>query len=425
MKNADFFKNKKIIIVGMARSGLSCARLLADLGAKVFVTDNSDSAQLRPVADDLMRLGVEVELGRHTPEFISGADLLVISPGVTDDSLPVRLALSSKIPVISEIEIASMLCPAPIIAVTGACGKTTVTTLIGEVIKASGKHVFVCGNIGNPFCGEVAKVKEGDFISLEVSSFQLEKVDTFKPKISVILNFSANHLDRYSSLDDYLMAKKRIFMNQDEKDYLVLNADDPVVRKLEHETKARVIKFYESAAFNSNQAAVIAVARILGIEQSVCSEVFRGFRGLEHRFESVAEVNNIKFINDSKATTVESAISAIRNISGKIILIAGGKDKGVAYGDILPFAQGKVKEVILIGQAAEKIKNALGSALKISHAATLRDAVKQAYLAAEGGDYVLLSPMCSSFDMFSNYEERGKVFKNLVYELVKEGAPQR
>ncbi|MDD5730191.1 MAG: Mur ligase family protein, partial [Candidatus Omnitrophica bacterium] len=221
MRNTEFFKNKKVTVVGLARSGLSCANLLHELGARVFVTDNKDCGPARENLAQLKSKDIKAELGGHTKGFVEGSDLVIISPGVLDKALPVVWAKEFRIPVISEIEFAWMLCPATVVAVTGSNGKTTVTTLIGKILEADGKRAFVCGNIGNPFSSEVRKMNEGDFVSLEVSSFQLEKIKTFKPRIAVILNLSRNHLDRHSDMQEYLDAKKRVFMNQDTFDFLV------------------------------------------------------------------------------------------------------------------------------------------------------------------------------------------------------------
>lgn len=417
MRNISYFINKKITIVGLGRSGLACANLLYDLGAEVSVTDSRDNEVTGLAASYLKSKNIKVELGKHSQEFTRERDLVIISPGVTDDAPPVAWANQFNIPVISEIEFAWSLCPAQVCAVSGSCGKTTVTTLIGKILAAKGEKVFTCGNIGNPFSGEVHKMKAGDFVSLEISSFQLEKIKTFKPKISVLLNFSRNHLDRYRDMQEYLQAKKRIFMNQDKGDYLVLNYADPVLRGLAGESKSQAVFFNSEPGLNPNQTAVLAVASILGVDKKICLDVFRDFKGIEHRLERVAEINNVVFINDSKATTVESAIWALQNTVWPIILIAGGKDKGVDYSLVLPLLQNKVKQLILIGEAREKIKKALRGFSPIEEAPDLQEAARLAFSKAKTGDCVLLSPMCSSFDMFSNYEERGRVFKQAVYEL--------
>jgi len=417
VKNREYFKGKNITIIGLARSGLSCANLLHGLGARVSLSESQDTPQTRSFAAKLVSEEIKCELGKHTPEFIEGRDLVVVSPGVPDSSEAVRWAQKLKIPLSSEIEVAAFLCPATIIAVTGSCGKTTVTTLIGRILEAAGKKTFVCGNIGNPFSGEVSRMAADDFVSLEVSSFQLERIKTFKPKIALILNFTQNHLDRYNDMREYLLAKQRIFMNQERDDFLVLNADDPVLKKLAAEAKAKTVLFSRQDAANPNQAAVLAVAGILGIEKKICADVLTHFRGVEHRLELVRKINGVSFINDSKATTVDSAIWALENIHSPVILIAGGKDKGLDYSLILPFAQGKVKDVILIGEARNKIRRALQGGMPLEEAATLQEAVERARAKALPGDCVLLSPMCSSFDMFTSYEERGRVFKEIVSQI--------
>ncbi len=420
MLNTDYFKGKNVTIVGFGRSGLACANLLYGLGAEVSITDNNDSELTRLNLSRLKSKDIKVELGRHTQGFIINRDLVVVSPGVPENSPPIIWAKEFEIPMVSEIEVAAVLCPATIIAVTGTNGKTTVTTLVGRALEAKGERVFVCGNIGNPFAGEVDKIKVGDFVSLEVSSFQLEKIHRFRPKIAVILNFSRNHLDRHNNIGEYLEAKKRIFMNQDKSDYLVLNYEDDVVRELAKEARANIVYFRKNEDLNPNQSAVLAVASILGIDKDLVLGVFREFKGIEHRLEYVAEINKIKFINDSKATTVDSTLWALENTAGPIILIAGGRDKGNEYSAILDLMQKKVKEVFLIGEAKDKIRGVLKGLMPIDEANTLEEATRIAFCKASPGDCVLLSPMCASFDMFSNYEERGRVFKKAVGELLSQ-----
>ncbi len=418
MRNVELFNKKKIAIIGLARSGLACANVLHGLGAEVWVTDSCDNEAIRKNAA-LLHAGVTVELGKHSEDYIRGKDLVVVSPGVPESALPLVWARKHALAVVSEIEIAWQLCPATVIAITGSCGKTTVTTLIGKVLEASGKHSFVCGNIGNPFSAEVEKMREGDYVSLEVSSFQLEKIKTFRPHVAVILNFSRNHLDRHKDMQEYLDAKKRIFMNQSPEDCLVVNAHDPVLKGIASEARSKVLYFAENFELSPNQAAVATVASVLGIDPSVCSAVFSDFKGLAHRMEEVAHVRSVRFINDSKATVAESTVAALRNIQSPVILIAGGRHKGVAYETILEAARNKVKEVIAIGEAKDLIAQALAAELTVSQAATLEEAVRNAFMKAAAGDSVLLSPMCSSFDMFRNYEERGEAFKAIVLDLQK------
>ncbi len=417
MINPQQYKNKKVSVIGLARSGVACANLLYRLGADVSVTDIKDDEQVRLHVSGLCSQDISLELGRHTPSVIKGRDLIVVSPGISDEAMPLVWAKEFGIPVIGEIEFAWSLCPASVIAVTGSNGKTTVTTLIGKVLEKKGKRVFVCGNIGNPFSGEVDKMQEGDFVSLEISSFQLEKITTFRPAIAVLLNFSRNHLDRYKDMEEYLKAKKRIFLNQQESDHLVLNRRDASSAAISREARSQIVYFNQDDTVNQNQSAVMAVGSLLGIENDLMQEVFKEFKGVEHRMEFVAEINKVRFINDSKATTVDSALWALRSIPGPVILIAGGKDKGNDYRVILDAARQKVKYAVLIGQAKEKMKLAFQGQLPFDEANSLPDAVRKASRLAEAGDSVLLSPMCASFDMFTDYEHRGRVFKQAVGEL--------
>lgn len=419
MRNSDHFKNKKITVVGLARSGLACANLLHKLGALVRVTDIKDNPQTKEASLKLSS-GIDVELGKHSRELIKDADLIVISPGVPLDAQPIKWAAEFKKPVISEIEVASILCPAPIIAVTGSNGKTTVTTLIGKIIAASGKKVFVCGNIGNPFCGEVENMREADFVVLEVSSFQLETIRDFRPKIAVILNLTPNHLDRYKNMQEYGDAKKRIALNQGIGDFLVLNRDDPWLGELAKNVNSKVVFFDKQEGLNPNQSTVLSVGKILGIDQQLILKVFGEFKGIEHRMEEVCSIAEVKFINDSKATTADSAIWAIKNINTPVILIAGGRHKGIDYRVIIEPARGKIKHLILIGEAKEIIAVQLGSEFHVESALTLEEAVERACSLAKPGYTVLFSPMCSSYDMFTDYEERGRAFKKIVLDLVKD-----
>jgi len=417
MQNVNYFKNKKITIVGLARSGVACANLLHKLGSSVSITDIKDNAQTRQAAAKLCCADIIVELGKHSPEFIKEADLIVISPGVPLDVAPIKWAKEFNKPVISEIEVASILCPATIIAVTGSNGKTTVTTLIGKILEASGQGVFVCGNIGNPFCGEVENVKEGDFVVLEVSSFQLETIKDFKPKIAVILNLTPNHLDRYNNMQEYCDAKKRIAMNQDKNDFLVLNENGPLLKDIAKNVNSKVVFFSKPDGLNPNQSAVLSVGNILGVDKDIILKVFNEFKGIDHRLEEVRNIGGIKFINDSKATTADSVIWAANDINTPIILIAGGRHKNIDYRVIIEPAKNKVKQIILIGEAQKQIAAALEGEFPIENAATLEEAVQRAYALAKPGYTVLLSPMCSSYDMFTDYEERGRVFKKIVLAL--------
>ncbi len=425
MRNTHLYKDKQITIVGLARSGLSCANLLDELGARVSVTDSSAGGAALANRGRLVSERIAVELGTHTPAFIQGKDLVVISPGVPDTAPPIRWALEAGIPVVSEVEIAWQLCPCRVAAITGSNGKTTVTTLIGRVIEAAGMRSVVCGNIGNPFSGEVSRLSPEDVVVLEISSFQLEHIVSFRPHVAVVTNLNPNHLDRYPGMRAYADAKKRICLNQQPDAYLVLNSEDRFAGEFAAAAKAKTVFFRAEAGLNPNQAAVSAVASCLGIGPEVCRKVFGSFRGIEHRMEEVARLGGVVFINDSKATTVESCQWALRTLEGPVVLIAGGRHKGLDYRPLLEQARGKLAEVVVIGEAKELIKADLGGELAVSQAGSLEEAVERAYRSARAaagprGAAVLLSPMCASYDMFDSYEHRGRVFKDIVNRLVKE-----
>jgi UDP-N-acetylmuramoylalanine--D-glutamate ligase len=415
-------KNKRVTILGFARSGQEAARLAAGHGARVRISDKTDNEAIRKAIKQLDFKVEEMELGGHSAKFIQDSDLVVLSPGIRLNSEPVRWAKDKGIPVISEIELGFQFCPATIIAITGSNGKTTVTTLVGEVLKKTGKKVFVCGNIGNPFCGEVGKMKKGDLVSLEVSSFQLETIVDFRPHVAVFLNFSRNHLDRHSDMQEYLSQKQRIFLNQKKNDWAVLNYRDPVVMGLAKKIKARVAFFNspqnkDSFHANPNFSASLAVAAIFGVSREQCLKALKDFKGVEHRLEFVRNIRGVDFINDSKATTVESAIWALNLIDKPVIMIAGGRDKGLEFTTIRDLVKSRAKKMVLIGEARDKLKQAFAGVLPLLEAGSLKEAVDVAFRDAKSGDCVLLCPMCASFDMFANFEQRGKIYKELVRKL--------
>ncbi|MDP2939395.1 MAG: UDP-N-acetylmuramoyl-L-alanine--D-glutamate ligase [Candidatus Omnitrophota bacterium] len=413
-------KNKRVSIIGFSRSGQAVAKLLQKVGAKINISDNSNDPRLKINLEKLNLNNVNSEFGKHTEDFIKESQLVVISPGVRIDSKPVIWAKKRNIPVISEIELAYQFCPAPIVAVTGTNGKTTVTTLIGEILKLTKKNVFVCGNIGEPFSKFVLDIKPNDIVSLEVSSFQLETIKHFKPYVAVFLNFNQNHLDRHSDMNEYLALKKRIFMNQTSRDWAVLNYGDSVVKGLAKEIKSKVVFFNhhkKNDITNPNYLASMSVGKIFGVSSHDCQEVFCNFKGMEHRLEFVTNINGIDFVNDSKATTVEAAVWALKNIDKPIIMIAGGRNKGCDFTTLRNLVKVKVKEMILIGEAREKLRKAFSGVVKIQDADTFENAIKLSFQEAESGNCVLLCPMCASFDMFKDFEERGRIFKELVHKL--------
>lgn len=416
-------KNKKVTVVGLARSGVSAAKLLLDRGAKVSITDSSDAQKIR---ENLALLNnakntVEAELGEHTERFIQGQDLVVISPGVPLDSKPIVWARENKIPVISEIELAYWFCPAEIIAITGTNGKTTVATLVGEIFREAKRKYVVCGNIGTPFSAEIPKLTKEHVVVLEVSSFQLETIDKFKPKLAAILNLSIDHLDRYADIKEYAKAKTLVFKNQTKDDWSLLNSNDPYIDFFTASTKARIAYFSKSSngvfKLDANELAAVVISSLFSVPEELAINACRRFKGVEHRLEEVAKINRIKFVNDSKSTNVDSTLWALDAVKEPIILIAGGRDKGSDFNVIRDKLKANVRAIVLLGEAQKKIENSLKGLVVIKRTADLSQAVNKAFSLARPGDCVLFSPMCASFDMFNDYTERGKVFKQAVKSL--------
>jgi len=419
----------------MAKSGIASAKKLASLGAKVTVTETKSSSEIETESiADLKRLAVKIEFGGHTLGAIYNTDLIVVSPGMHLDIPVLEEAKNRNIPIISEIELASRFLTKPIIAVTGTNGKTTTTTLIGEMLKAAGKRIAVAGNIGYPLVS--VEDKGLDFIVAEISSYQLETIQSFHPWISVILNLQEDHLERHHSMEEYMRQKMRIFMNQDENDFMVYNAEDRFVPSMVKTAKAKLVPFNKleteilgirpdeiqiPGKHNLENALASAwAASLAGVALSTIGQVLKAFPGVEHRIEYVTEIAGVKYYNDSKGTNPDSTIVALDTFSGKgLILILGGRDKGVSLEAMCKKIQAGVKAVILMGEATERFKNELEKYgfTNIYLADSMAGAVKQAGHLSKSGEIVLLSPACASFDMFKNYEERGKAFKAEVFKL--------
>ena len=431
----------------MARSGVAAARLLHDRGESVFVTD---AGKPHPSASsELDALGIPWEAGQHTTSPFLSADEIVVSPGVPLNIPPLAAAREKGVPIISELELASRHLQGDIIGITGSNGKTTTTTLVGEILKAAGKTVQVGGNIGTAMCGLVATSTSATINVIEVSSFQLDAIATFRPHIAALLNITPDHLDRYVDFAAYRNSKFRIFENQLESDIAVLNRDDRnvfppavAIRSRQHYFSRTdgiadgAFRFGGMLYLNGtavmaasdvrlrgehnieNILASMAIAGNYAVPSSTFTAVISEFRGVEHRIEYVASVRGISFYNDSKATNVDSAIKAVASFDHNLILILGGRDKGASYEPLVEAMRGRVKQVLLIGEAAGKIAAAIGNAVPVTTAPSLDDAVRQAASLGVPGDVVLLSPACASFDMFENYEHRGRVFKKTVQELL-------
>ena len=444
-------KGKKVTVVGLGNSGINAARLLTGAGAVTKVTDAGSSPNVISAAESLLDEGVLVEYGGHTKGFIEGSDLIVVSPGVEDSSPPIRWALENNIPIISEMELGYNFCKGRIIAITGTNGKSTVTSLTGEILKAGGYDTVVCGNIGNSLCGEIKKISKDTWVVLEVSSFQLERIEKFKPHIAVILNITDDHMDRYKRFEDYFNEKLKVFKNQDKDDILILNRDASNLPPLEKRTRSKVLYYSKYNATNGaycKEGSVVCVkggreivigregdwnlkglhnlenilasslaGMLAGVDEKAIGKTIKAFKGLSHRFETVAVIDGVEYIDDSKGTTVDSTLRAIESCDRPVILIAGGKDKNSDYSVIKEPVRKAVKNMVLIGEASDNIAASMGGMVNTTRAKTMEDAVKISHNLAKSGMIVLLSPMCSSFDMFKDYKDRGDVFKNAVLKL--------
>ncbi|MCM8820291.1 MAG: Mur ligase family protein, partial [Candidatus Omnitrophica bacterium] len=400
----DIEKIKKVCVVGFGKSGISLCNLLLFLGKKVLVSEikyenNFDLS----LVEKFKRKGVCFEFGIHTENFIKDVDLLILSPSVNiKNSTIVEIANKLGIPYIGEIEFSFWLTKAKFVAITGTSGKTTTTFLTYQLLKNNLKQrIFLGGNIGIPVSSFILNTKKDDIVVLEISSFQLQTILYFKPFIAVLLNLEPNHLDHHSCFEEYFLAKMNIFKNQDNNDWAVLNKDMSLLYKIEKYVKARKL-YFSSEFFNENFSCVYRIGKIFGLDKSSCQKIFSNFRGLPHRLQLVRIIKDIKFINDSKATTPLATIWALKNTKSKVILICGGKDKGVDYSQILSY-KGQIKKINLIGEAASKIKEILGLSIESEIFSSLEDAVLNSYKEAESGDSIIFSPMCSSFDMFKNY----------------------
>ena len=457
-------KGSRITVVGAARSGLAAAKLLARRGALVFLTER-DPLDVA-ISEDLSTKGIRYEFGGHTSRALN-ADFLVLSPGVPTSSDLVQDALGRGIPVYSEIEVASWLCKGPIIAVTGSNGKTTTSSLIAHLFRTANRDFVVAGNIGSAFSGYIDEIGDDTVVVLEVSSFQLDHIATFRPKVSVLLNISPDHLDRYeNNFDLYARSKFRVFENQQPTDWLVYNHDDEIVRdflepwcaergitpwpisierQLERGAFVRDGRLvlalpdtlnpqstviYEEELMPSedlalpgrhnlyNSLAAAIAARAMEIRSDVVRESLSSFEGVPNRLETVRTVHDVTYVNDSKATNVNAVWYALESFSQPIVLIAGGRDKGNDYSSLKPLVSEKVKGIVGLGESGDKVIAELGSFVEqTARAQTMEEAIQFAGLMAEPGDVVLLSPACSSFDMYENFERRGEDFKHLVRSL--------
>jgi UDP-N-acetylmuramoylalanine--D-glutamate ligase len=445
-------RNKRVLVVGLGKSGVASALFLRSRGARVTVSDAKPEAELRDEILLLLEHGITVETGGHGDRTLRGQDLIVVSPGVPVDAPQLVQARSLGEPVIGEIELAAHFLSGQIVAITGANGKTTTTSLAGEIIAAGKFSTLVGGNIGTPAISFVDEGGPATWIVLEVSSFQLETIVEFRPRIAVILNITPDHLDRHKTFDNYVNTKARIFENQQADDFTVLNADDATTAGLSERTRAQVFWFsrkkeIEKGAFVrgaqiyfrdgrherqilplaevslkgghnlENVLAGVSIGMVVGCQPEQIRDAVRNFKAVEHRLEFVARVASVDYYNDSKATNVDATIKALESFPANVHLILGGKDKGSDYSVLQELLRERVKRVYTIGAAAAKIESQIQGAAEIEHAETLENAVRRASEIALEGDVILLAPACASFDQFQSYEHRGRVFKETVHSL--------
>jgi UDP-N-acetylmuramoylalanine--D-glutamate ligase len=452
-------KDKRVLVVGLGKSGVASALFLKAHGARVTVSDTKSGDELRNEIPVLLDHGITVETGGHGDRTFRGQDLIVVSPGVPVDAPPLVQARALGETVIGEVELAAHFLYGPIIAITGSNGKTTTTTLAGEIMTAAGFPALVGGNIGTPAISLAEHAKPETVIVLEVSSFQLETIQSFRPKVAVVLNVTPDHLDRHRTFEAYVDAKARIFENQQGSDFAVLNADDPTCAAMAPRTKAQVFWFSRQkevqqgawvrdgnivfrdrsgqreimeaseiplkGAHNlENVLAAVCAGALIGCVAEKIRQAVHNFKAVEHRLEFVATIRGVDYYNDSKATNVDATIKALESFPANIHLILGGKDKGSDYTVLNDLLRQRVKRVYTIGAAAAKIESQIVSSKsggpELVHAETLESAIRKANAVAQPGDVVLLAPACASFDQFKSYEHRGQVFKEIVRGLSAE-----
>lgn len=446
---SPWFENSSALVIGLARSGRAACGVLHRHGCKVVGSDSNDSREFSRSLENLKEQGVDLALGPQDESLLEGIDLVVVSPGVPP-RLPLLLAADSRgIKVISELEVAFHVAAGRIVAVTGTNGKSTCVEMLGGIFRAAGTEVAVAGNVGLALSEVAETLPENGVLVVEVSSFQLERAPAFRPHVAVLLNVTQDHLDRHGDMGGYLKSKLRIFGNQRDQDVAVLNADQPELMaalpqiptpvtmtfslknrvdqgvfvergEVRYRWKNSEDRLFPAGGLNvsgphnvANAMAAAASSLAMGVSASTISQGLRGFKGLEHRMEKVAVLEGVTFVNDSKATNPDSLRQALLSAKGKVLLIAGGRDKGMSFGELAPLVAEKAKGVFLIGEAAERLLEAWSIARPV-RALSLEDAVERAWGVASDGDWILLSPGCASFDMFADFEDRGRKFKEIV-----------
>ena len=454
---------RKALVIGAARSGIASARFLVQRGATVALNDQKQMAEWAPAALALKTEGVGLIEGEPPSWLLDQIDLVVVSPGVPTKAIPIRYADRRGAEVIGEVELASRFLRGRTVAITGSNGKTTTTSLIGEMLKDGELNVQVGGNIGTALVSMIDSSRDDGWNVVELSSFQLETIVDFHPTVAAVLNVTPNHMDRYETLRDYAAAKHNIFRNQTASDVAILNADDEIVSSWANGLRAHVVRFSVKAELEEglflrgrelvsrtkdgervlmsrdemnlrgthnveNVLAAFAAGLACGAAPNSLRETVRRFRPVEHRLEEVAEISGVRFVNDSKATSVDAAMKALAAFAdepGKVVLILGGRGKQAPYAPLIELIKARVRKMILIGEDAKTIESEIGNAASYEHASDMRDAVAKSFAAAEPGDIVLLAPACASFDMFESFEHRGRVFKEEVQKIATEAQRHR
>ena len=443
---------KNILVIGLGKTGIASARFLLGQGANVFVTDAKPFPELNEAFSEIGRASENWKFCEYDQNILAKIELIIPSPGVPPSNMILAGAVEKNIPVVSEIELAYRFLKPPMIAITGTNGKTTTTTLIGNMLAKEGKKVFVGGNIGNPLIGYIDGKQEDEFAVVEVSSFQLQWIHSFRPSVAILLNTTCDHVDYHGSFEAYRNAKERIFQNQGESDLAILNADEPRSWDLSKNLHASV-QFFSISAHGSrgmfldhntlvhyttqnereeypldmvkipgfhnieNVMAAVMAARYCGCSRESIIGAMRDFKGIAHRIEFTDEKNGVAFYDDSKGTNVGAVVRALETFSRPIILLLGGRDKEGDFGTLSALLSAKVKELVLFGEARDRIDSLIGGIVITTKATTLKEAIEIAYRHSSSGDIVLLSPGCASFDEFSNYKERGRFFKDVVKNL--------
>lgn len=446
-------RGKKISIIGAVRSGIGAAKLAKKLGAIPFVSDSSPKEKLFNSISVFSAEGIDFEYGAHS-EKVFDCDIMITSPGVPSNSPVLTQAREKGIKVVSEVEFASWFCRGSIISISGTNGKTTTTALMNYTLNESGIKCYAAGNIGDAFSEIALDVKEGEFVALETSSFQLDFTDRFQPRFSMMLNITPDHLDRYNnSFDEYISSKMKIHANQNEDNFFIYNADDPNIKQNIKNSKVQKLAFsmkseIPAGAFYregkvffawfgkvseifsasdlfikgehniANALPVLIIAKLLNVPNQKIRNAFSSFKGVEHRIEFVRELNGVEYYNDSKATNIDSVVVALKSFNKPLFLILGGKDKGNNYDDIKDLIKQHVKKIYAIGVSAQKVFDFFHTIVEVEKKESLEACVNAAHIEAKSGEVLLLSPACASFDMFENYEHRGKVFKETVNKLV-------